>query len=92
MRDTQSVRKHVDLRKRILTGSRMRQFIQKPGLLVLLAVSVALSAQAQKTSGFLAKSHAMLSGPERCAECHDLFQNKPEFKCLNCHWDAPKNS
>src|SRR5512139_3421538 len=52
----------------------------------VLLLLIALSVYAQKPPGPLSKEHAaLLNGPEHCADCHDLANGKPEFKCLNCH-------
>jgi hypothetical protein len=63
----------------------MRQSVIGFGLLWALVYVCALQGATQAPPDPLSKKHALLSGPEHCADCHDLAKGKPEFKCLNCH-------
>ncbi len=55
------------------------------GLLIVLCLSGAMSAQAQISPGPLSKAHDFLNGPGHCTSCHDLAKRPPEYKCLECH-------
>ncbi len=64
--------------------SRCASAIAAAGLALLL---LAGTARAQISPGPLSKAHQFLTGPTKCASCHQLAAGRRTFKCLECHTD-----
>ena len=51
----------------------------------LLGLTICIPALAQISPGPLSRAHESLSGPLKCANCHQFGAGAPQFKCLHCH-------
>jgi hypothetical protein len=53
--------------------------------MLLLAIAIAHTAQAQISPGALARPHQSIDGPTNCTKCHTQSLRERSFRCTECH-------